>query len=54
MLQYDIIYSTNVSARSAQDYLNMVAIEESKALNGRRHGHNRFVTLFKRIVHSRA
>ncbi len=54
MWQFDIISSANTSARSGQDYLNMIAIEESKTLNGRGHG-NRFVHLLKRVVfHTRA
>ncbi len=51
-MQYDIIYSTEVYARSTQDYLNLKAIEESKALNGRKHSHNRVVSLFKRMSHN--
>ena len=51
MWQFDILNSENIPQKSEQYYLNMRAVEESRKLNARTHGHGRFSRLLSRLVH---
>lgn len=50
MWQFDILNSDNIPQKSAQYYLNLKAVEESRKLNARSHGHGRLSRLLSRIV----
>ncbi len=54
MWQFGIIYSTNTPTKTAQDYLNILAVTESRQLNKAQHGHNRVVSLLRKIVSHKA